>query len=412
MNYEEMTKDELIAYIEEIRAKRAFTYEDQMKLAILDNSPFTVWASDRNCIIKLWMGQCESLYGFSSEEVIGKDFVDLFVAKDEKVAARRDQIDIIDNEAIYHNIANDIGKNGNTLQLVTNCRRIKDPISGEYWNAEMGLIIDYLEQEKDRLKSIVAESQRIKSCVTQFVEDTNQFKERFLNRKKSINTAIWGCEQKATALGRRLEFKEKILGIRSRLDGLSRKMNDVYDDHILKMQSCASFNRFEETRHSFFGEYERISEALECIALDVFEISCDYDVEQNLVSERDTLMRDIASQFRSLSDLSHNVIREVEKEIADYKNQITVNPGNESILFKSFVDMRRDIMQLKDEAEKSEAESSTKILSAMSKLKLQETKTQVEAKLSILRYKMMEVENKLKGQYNNVSENLCTTHVD
>lgn len=155
MNYKDMTKEDLIAYIEEMKEKRAFTYEDQMKLVILDNSPFTVWASDRNCIIKLWMGQCESLYGFSSEEAIGKDFVDLFVAEDEKVAARRDQIDIIDNEAVFHNIANDIGRNGNTLQLVTNCRRIKDPVSGEYWNAEMGLIIDYLEQEKDRLKSIV-----------------------------------------------------------------------------------------------------------------------------------------------------------------------------------------------------------------------------------------------------------------
>lgn len=150
MNYENMTKGELIDYIEELKAKRAFTYEDQMKLLILDSSPFTVWASDRNCKIRLWMGQCETLYGFSSKEAIGKDYVDLFVAEDEKVAARRDQIDIIDNEAVFHNIANDVGKNGNTLQLVTNCRRIKDPISGEYWNAEMGLVISYLDQEKDR----------------------------------------------------------------------------------------------------------------------------------------------------------------------------------------------------------------------------------------------------------------------
>lgn len=161
MNYEDMTKDELISYIEEMKSKRAFTYEDQMKLAILDNSPFTVWASDRNCIIKLWMGQCESLYGYSKCEALEKDFVDLFVADDEKVAARRDQIDIVDNGAIFHNIANDMGKNGNVLQLVTKCRRIKDPITGEYWNAEMGLIIDYLEQERDRLKSIIVESQRI-----------------------------------------------------------------------------------------------------------------------------------------------------------------------------------------------------------------------------------------------------------
>lgn len=39
MDYENMTKEELIVYIEEIKAKRAFAYEDQMKLLILDNFP-------------------------------------------------------------------------------------------------------------------------------------------------------------------------------------------------------------------------------------------------------------------------------------------------------------------------------------------------------------------------------------
>ena len=398
MNYEDMTKDELIAYIEEIKAKRAFTYEDQMKLVILDNSPFTVWASDRNCIIKLWMGQCEVLYGFSSEEAIGRDFVDLFVAEDEKVAARRDQIDIIDNEAIFHNIANDIGKNGNTLQLVTNCRRIKDPVSGEYWNAEMGLVIDYLEQEKNRLKLIVTESQRIKSCVTQFIEDTNQVKERFLNRKRSINEAIRGCEQKATALRRRTEFKKKISNIRTSLIELSQKMDDVYDVHMSKMQSCASYDSCEEIRQSFFKEYATISEALEDMALDVFDISCDYDVEQNLVSDKDNMMKEIAFRFRSLSELSHNIIREVEKEMLDYKDHVTANPDSETGPFKLFMDIKQNINQLKEEVEKCEDEISLKILSATSKLELHTLKSQIETKLELLRQQILEVENRLKGE--------------
>lgn len=398
MNYKDMTKEDLIAYIEEMKEKRAFTYEDQMKLVILDNSPFTVWASDRNCIIKLWMGQCESLYGFSSEEAIGKDFVDLFVAEDEKVAARRDQIDIIDNEAVFHNIANDIGRNGNTLQLVTNCRRIKDPVSGEYWNAEMGLIIDYLEQEKDRLKSIVNESQRIKSCVTQFIEDTKQVKEQFSNRKKSINAAIRDCEQKATALRRRTEFKKKVSDIRTNLTKLLQKMDEVYDTYISKMQSCATFNDCEEVRQLFFKEYEVISESLEDMALDVFEISCDYDLEQNLVSDKDALMKDIASRFRSLSELSHTIIRKVEKEIADYKDQVSANPNSESGPFKEFMDMKRDISQLKDEAEKYEDELSMQILSASSKLELKTIKANAETQLGLLRQQMVQIERRLNGE--------------
>lgn len=397
MNYDNMTKEELITYIEEMKEKRAFTYEDQMKLVILDNSPFTVWASDRNCVIKLWMGQCEGLYGFSSEEVMGKNFVDLFVAEDEKVAARRDQIEIIDNEAIFHNIANDIGKNGNTLQLVTNCRRIKDPISGEYWNAEMGLIIDFLEQEKDRLKLIVSESQRIKSCVTQFIEDTKQVKERFLNRKSSINTAIRECEQKATALRRRTEFKRNISDIRANLIKLSQKMDNVHDTYILKMQSCSSFDSCDEIRQSFFQEYEMISESLEDMALDVFDISCDYDVEQNIVSDKDALMKDIASQFRLLFEVCHTIIREIEKEISDYKNQVTANPNLESGPFKNFIDIKQDIFKLKDEIEKYEDELSIQILKVSSRLKLQTIKIQAETRLMFLRQQLTEVEHRLNG---------------
>ena len=56
------------------------------------------------------MGQCEALYGYKSEDVLGKDFVDLFVAVDEQKAAREDQISIIDDGAVFHNIANDVGK--------------------------------------------------------------------------------------------------------------------------------------------------------------------------------------------------------------------------------------------------------------------------------------------------------------
>lgn len=396
MNYENMTKGELIDYIEELKAKRAFTYEDQMKLLILDSSPFTVWASDRNCKIRLWMGQCETLYGFSSKEAIGKDYVDLFVAEDEKVAARRDQIDIIDNEAVFHNIANDVGKNGNTLQLVTNCRRIKDPISGEYWNAEMGLVISYLDQEKDRLRAIINESQRIKSCVTQFIEDTKQVKERFLNRKNSINRAIRECEQKATALRRRNEFRSSISNIRTKLNELSEKIDGVYGTYVSQMQSCASsYDRCEEIRQSFVREYEMISDTLEDMALDVFDISCDYDIEQNLVSDKDTMMKDVASQFRSISELVHDFIRRIENEIVDYKNRVSDNPNTESGPFKLFMDIKQDVLKLKAEIEKGENELSTQILSATSKADLQKIKP--EEKVRYLRQQMTELENRING---------------
>ena len=119
--FNDMTREELLEYIESLKSKRAFTYEDRMKLTIIDSLPFTVWASDRNCIIRLWEGQCEPMYGYKKEDVLGKNYIDLFVAKDEQAAARRDQLEIIDKNATFHNIANDHGRFGNILRLITNC---------------------------------------------------------------------------------------------------------------------------------------------------------------------------------------------------------------------------------------------------------------------------------------------------
>lgn len=400
MNYEDMTKEELIAYINEIQLKRAFTYEDQMKLEILDNSPFTVWASDRNCIIKLWMGQCESLYGFSREEALEKDYVDLFVANDEKVAARRDQIDIIDNGKIFHNIANDVGKNGNTLQLITNCRRIKDIKSGEYWNAEIGVVIDYLEEEKNQLKSRINESQRIKSYGAQFAEETNQAKERFANRKTSIFSAIKNCERNATLLRKRHECRTKMYDIRLGLDELSKNMNNICDSFILKMESCKSFNSCKETRQSFFKEQDTISDALEDYALDVFDISCDYSVEQNLVSDKDLLIKEMSYEFRTLSELAHNILNSIEKEKNDYKELVTPKPNCETGRYKLFLDIEQQVGKLKDQAEKYEDEFSIKVLKALNKHELEATRTHAEDVVKQIRLEMI----KNKERLNDVTE--------
>ncbi|MCM1286888.1 MAG: PAS domain-containing protein [Clostridium sp.] len=398
MNYKDMTKEELIAYIEEMKIKRAFTYEDQMKLIILDASPFTVWASDRNCIIKFWSGQCESLYGFSSEEVLGKDFVDLFVAPDEKVAARRDQIDIIDNAALFHNIANDKGKNGNTLQLVTNCRRIKDPVTGEYWNAEMGLIIDYLEQEKERLKLIVTESQRISSCVKQFIDNASQLKEHFLDRKMSLNTAIRNCEKKAITLRRRTEFKRNISVIKTALSDITDKLNSTVDEYYSKIQTCASYDKCEETRQSFFKQYNEILDSFEDIVLDVEEVSHEYDMDDTFISERDAILRDIASRSRSLSELAHSIMLKIEKEISDYRDQVNPMPNSESSMYKSFVDMKQRILEYKKDADIYTDKTLSDASVLNSETELQFIRIQMEEKFKTLEQQFLEIQHQLSGE--------------
>lgn len=93
----------------------------ELKLAILEHLPMPIWACDRNCRIVFWNEGAARLYGYSADEAIGQDFVDLFVNKPERDKARLDCVDIIDNDRPIKNRADDIDKHGNTRKLVTQC---------------------------------------------------------------------------------------------------------------------------------------------------------------------------------------------------------------------------------------------------------------------------------------------------
>ena len=359
LNYDEMTKEELIQYIKECKEKRAFTYEDQMKLAFLDSSPFTLWASDRNCRIKLWMGQCEALYGYKSEDVLGKDFVDLFVADDEQKAAREDQISIIDDGAVFHNIANDVGKNGNTLRLLTNCWRLKDPISGEYWNAEMGLIIDFFNQEVVRLEQIITESRMLKTRVTQFIDCTKQYKGQFLERKKLVNEAIRECDRKAVAQKKRKEFKAKTKEVKSGLAEIEEKINTIIEDYLNKVKACGSSSECENLIQKFKSDCDGVLFQFEDLITDFQEISLEYDEKGGTIFGKDSLLKDVAVVYGAYYSKAFNLKIRIEKEIDDYKS--LGNISEESLVLSSLLELREAIESILKRISKIELEVYEKV---------------------------------------------------
>ena len=359
LNYDEMTKEELIQYIKECKEKHAFTYEDQMKLAFLDSSPFTLWASDRNCRIKLWMGQGEALYGYKSEDVLGKDFVDLFVAVDEQKAAREDQISIIDDGAVFHNIANDVGKNGNTLRLLTNCWRLKDPISGEYWNAEMGLIIDFFNQEVVRLEQIITESRMLKTRVTQFIDCTKQYKGQFLERKKLVNEAIRECDRKAVAQKKRKEFKAKTKEVKSGLAEIEEKINTIIEDYLNKVKACGSSSECENLIQKFKSDCDGVLFQFEDLITDFQEISLEYDEKGGTIFGKDSLLKDVAVVYGAYYSKAFNLKIRIEKEIDDYKS--LGNISEESLVLSSLLELREAIESILKRISKIELEVYEKV---------------------------------------------------
>lgn len=318
--YDNFSKEELIKLLLDFEGKRAFSYEDQLKLAILDKSPFTIWASDRNCIIKMWSGQCESMYGRRKEDVLGKDFVDLFVSPDEQAAARRDQLEIIDNDKEFHNIANDQGRNGNTLQLITNCFRITDPQSGEFWNAEMGVAIDYYEEEKKQLERNIEEGRMIQTLISDFSATQNQYREQFFDRKESLLSAIRNGKIEA-AKKKKLdeyirctqEFVKKVKEIDDQIDSIS-------ENYSAKIKKCTSSSSCVQIKNEFVSALRKALNEFDEIVVQ-YEIVClELTNQASIVSLRDEIMRATTAKNTRLESLAQEVWLKAEDAIKEYTN--------------------------------------------------------------------------------------------
>lgn len=331
-----MSREELISYIDELKKQRAFTEEDRYLLKILDNSPFTIWASDRDCKIRFWGGQCEALYGYPKSAAIGRDFVDLFVAPDEQKAAREDQIKIIDNSEVFHNIANDHAKTGNTLRLLTNCWRMKSPNSDEYWNVEMGLIVDFFDQEMERLEEIISESRLYKARVTQFVELTKQIRRQFSERKKNFNNAVRECRRLAVRAKKSTEFRKDADKLNNRISEIDEQLTTLIDEYLQKVQASGSSSQCEELTDKFKEKYDELLDNFDDGVLDLEEISIRYTPD-GIVSGKDTVLRETAVKHERLYSVAFELKLEINKRIDRIKAQITKN--EESQIFQYYAEL-------------------------------------------------------------------------
>lgn len=345
MDYEKMTREELIEYIRECEKKRAFTYEDQMKLAFVDGSPFTLWASDRDCKIRFWAGECEELYGYKKEEVMGKDFVELFVAEDEKKAAREDQISIIDSGEIFHNIANDVGKRGNTLRLLTNCWRMKPPESDEYWNFEMGLIVDFYNQEVERLNQVISESKSRKDVVTRFEKSTNRYRAQCIEQSRYLNDAYLQCKAVAVKLKRRKEFDDRVAEVVENEKNVLVHIETLTEEYGKKIKACSTAEECERALQNFIFLCDQEMNVLKDAAICFQEISMEFEGVGNTEASKGTQISEIQAVLFGLQDRATNLINGIEHVISHYNVSLSSGKSTAPKPMLIMADMVRDILE-------------------------------------------------------------------
>lgn len=327
----DMTREELLEYIEDLKAKRAFTYEDRMKLAILDRLPFTIWASDRDCIIRFWEGQCERMYGYSKGEVLGRNYVELFVAKDEQAAARRDQIKIIDENDEFHNIANDRGRFGNALRLITNCGRIIDPDHGDYLNAEMGVSIAFYEEEQQKLAENIAEGRRIQSFNKQFLADQQQHKDQFQERCNSLWDAIRKGKTDAATQRRIEQYQEKIKNIERGILKAKQDFDELLLTYKLQVSECVTYADCESVKRNYLDAYNTFLNQFSELVVQFEIINAEFVSSDDLTAEKDEAMNATSQRNSRLVIIAQALYSAAEENYSEYKSLGSIDDTSERL---------------------------------------------------------------------------------
>ena len=219
------TQSELIAIIEQLRNQRAFTYEDRMKLAMLDKSPFTIWANDRDCKIVLWEGKCKSIYGYG-KEVLGSNFIDLLVSDYEKRKARIDCRSIIDKETRFNNIANDVTFDKIPIILQTNCFQMKDVDSDKLLSVEFGVLTNSIQKETEKTEKAIELEKKVENLFNKISEIKKE-----INQHKQLTTSA----------------KKK------KLNDIFNKLSEIQSNHDIFENECAEWNCYVE----YINDFER-----------------------------------------------------------------------------------------------------------------------------------------------------------
>lgn len=115
----------------------------------------SMWACDRDFRVVLWNRGAEEIYGYTAEEILGQVYHERFIDDAEVDASIEDCAKIIDRGRRYRNLlAYDQTEDGEARYMLTNCFRISDPVTGDRYQAEIGIDIGDLELRKNEHRAL------------------------------------------------------------------------------------------------------------------------------------------------------------------------------------------------------------------------------------------------------------------
>ena len=239
----DISKEDFIA---ELKKMRAFSKTDRFKLKVVDNAPFSMWACDEEYIIRYWECECERIYGYSSEQAIGKRFLELFVAAPERNQAELECKKIIEGRSapgeFINNMAVDFDSLGRDVTLMTNCFPIFDDESQKWLQAEIALPTD-VEKVVQKHADILRNYQKLQSTIAQYENDKKSFLESVGARVKDLTAVTRKILNSRKRSKLQTEDIEKLDSLQSTIDKTKRKIISIIDENLKSIQEAKSIEQ-------------------------------------------------------------------------------------------------------------------------------------------------------------------------
>ena len=295
-----ITQEDLIIKLKQMRA---FSYDDQIKLIILDKMPCSIWAADKSCTITFWDGKCERIYGLPKNQAIGYNYLDLFVSKDDFPTAKHDHQTIINGRNLpFYKLAEDHKpedeRETKKISLFTVCERIvglnfdnnnldnntsnKDE---NYWLVEMGFPVDVKTLLQD-YQSMLAQNILVQERYSKFLTDSSNNQIVIINKKDEINKLI---PQYTSILFKHNKTSEEISKIIENYKNEATKIKKCLDAKIeeygKKIQNSATQKEAVNNYIEYQEEYEKIKDGINRIIETIeFEISKLTECQEQTIS--------------------------------------------------------------------------------------------------------------------------------
>lgn len=312
-----------------IKSKRAIKWKDRLLLQMVDKSPLTFWASDKNYIVRLWEGNSENVY---RRNMLDKKFTE-FISKAEMQNAMIDSISIInaDENNLCQLIADfsnyltmDMLGTQKPISIITNSMQLIDEDNNEKLYAEIGLPID-LEDVKTEY---INREEKFKNKFEDFEEKCQMRLNEMENKKNELIEIINGnpnidLEKKSKLISDcMVEFSQLeqsvndkkgtiAIGFQEFLNGTTIQINNILN----RIQGCINITTYKEKQDSL----NKNINSFICEINEDFRKMIIYINQSNI---EESFFNELNKKVDFLENQKKYYINQTEKLISEIKNNV------------------------------------------------------------------------------------------